>query len=215
MQALSAQQRPLGQQRHQRPRLGRQRVQVLCAIKQKSGKEIVCSMTLIAKQDKTAQVMEMCKDIEAFSQQLLRDRKSGLVEYTCMKDRWEDNVFHMWERFDSHSSMGIYTGSDRVKLFMEQVQPLLDQPIGMALYQFEDGKLGATCLAEGPKGEGGLDDATGAGGAGGASMKQTSSTVNLTNIKEHEQEPVFNIGLNIKGLSGMKDLLGRVFKKKN
>ena len=32
----------------------------------------------------------------------------------------------------------------------------------------------------GPKGEGGLDDATGAGGAGGASMKQTSSTVDLS-----------------------------------
>ena len=35
-----------------------------------------------------------------------------------------------------------------------------------------------TCHA-GPKGEGGLDDATGAGGAGGASMKQSSNTVDL------------------------------------
>ena len=31
----------------------------------------------------------------------------------------------------------------------------------------------------GPKGEGGLDDATGAGGSGGASMKQSSGTVDL------------------------------------
>ena len=31
----------------------------------------------------------------------------------------------------------------------------------------------------GPKGEGGLDDATGAGGAGGASMKQSSAVVDL------------------------------------
>ena len=31
----------------------------------------------------------------------------------------------------------------------------------------------------GPKGEGGLDDATGAGGAGGASMKQSSGVVDL------------------------------------
>ena len=32
---------------------------------------------------------------------------------------------------------------------------------------------------EGPKGEGGLDDATGAGGTGASSMKQTSGAVNL------------------------------------
>ena len=33
--------------------------------------------------------------------------------------------------------------------------------------------------ATGPKGEGGLDDATGAGGTGASSMKQTSGAVNL------------------------------------
>lgn len=36
-------------------------------------------------------------------------------------------------------------------------------------------------MCAGPKGEGGLDDATGASGAaGGASMKQTSSAVDLS-----------------------------------
>ena len=36
------------------------------------------------------------------------------------------------------------------------------------------------CMAiAGPKGEGGLDDATGAGGTGASSMKQTSGTINL------------------------------------
>lgn len=35
------------------------------------------------------------------------------------------------------------------------------------------------CCSVGPKGEGGLDDATGAGGAGGASMKQSSGVVDL------------------------------------
>lgn len=34
-------------------------------------------------------------------------------------------------------------------------------------------------MIPGPKGEGGLDDATGAGGAGGASMKQSSGVVDL------------------------------------
>lgn len=44
-------------------------------------------------------------------------------------------------------------------------------------------KSGHSCSAiAGPKGEGGLDDATGAGGAGGASMKQSSNTVDLGRI---------------------------------
>lgn len=38
----------------------------------------------------------------------------------------------------------------------------------------------------GPKGEGGLDDATGAGGAGGASMKQSSGVVDLG---KHQMPP--------------------------
>ena len=40
--------------------------------------------------------------------------------------------------------------------------------------------------AVGPKGEGGLDDATGAGGAGGASMKQSSGVVDLG---KHQSPP--------------------------
>ena len=39
------------------------------------------------------------------------------------------------------------------------------------------------------KGEGGLDDATGANKyGGGASLKQTSAVVNLTNVKERDDE---------------------------
>lgn len=51
----------------------------------------------------------------------------------------------------------------------------------MALYEWNDGQLGAVCLQGGPKGEGGLDDATGASGAaGGAGLKQTSATLDLS-----------------------------------
>ena len=41
---------------------------------------------------------------------------------------------------------------------------------------------------QGPKGEGGLDDATGAtGSAGGASMKQTSSVVDLGKVRRGDE----------------------------
>ena len=49
-----------------------------------------------------------------------------------------------------------------------------------ALGLLQSGCATSACWPAGPKGEGGLDDATGAGGAGGASMKQTSSTVDLS-----------------------------------
>ena len=209
MQALRA--RPFsGQQAGAPARARRQQLQISCAVKQRSGQEIVCSKTLIAKQEKKAEVQRMCQDVESFSKQLLAQREAGLVEYACMADRWEDNVFHIWERFDSNASLNNYVGSERVQQFMQkvrpaqrascpadggggayaivmheradparawrlaarlatrsppamQVQPLLEQPIGMAMYQFEDGNIGSVCLAEGE-----LASQATAGGAGGA-----------------------------------------------
>lgn len=67
---------------------------------------------------------------------------------------------------------------------MKKVQVLLDGPVGMVLYEMKDGKLGMASVQGGPRGEGGLDDATGAtGAAGGASYKQTSGTVDLSKLK--------------------------------
>lgn len=89
-----------------------------------------------------------------------------------------------------------------------QVQKYLEKPVGMVLYEWRDGNLGAACIQggvcviwpvrlfhcttialfciiilygcrTGPKGEGGLDDATGAGGRGGAGYTQTSKAVDL------------------------------------
>ena len=46
--------------------------------------------------------------------------------------------------------------------------------------EWRDGQLGPACAQGGPKGEGGLDDATGGSGmAGGAGLKQTSATLDL------------------------------------
>lgn len=75
----------------------------------------------------------------------------------------------------------------------------------MALYEWRDGNLGPACCQggmwclykspaatfnTGPKGEGGLDDATGAGGRGGAGYTQTSRAVDLgaarVNLEDEE-----------------------------
>ena len=43
-------------------------------------------------------------------------------------------------------------------------------------------------------GEGGLDDATGAGGRGGASYRQTSDVVDLGDVKRGEEGDSFGMG---------------------
>ena len=56
----------------------------------------------------------------------------------------------------------------------------VEKPVGIALFEYQDGKLGNSCVEIGPKGEGGLDDATGANKyGGGARYEQTSNAVQL------------------------------------
>ena len=90
-------------------------------------------------------------------------------------------MFHFWEMYESNGDLGRHNTTPEYQQFMEKVQTLIDGPIGMALYEWKDGRLGPACTQGGPRGEGGLDDATGASGAaGGASYKQTSATVDLS-----------------------------------
>mmetsp|Transcript_1565 Transcript_1565/g.5171 ORF Transcript_1565/g.5171 Transcript_1565/m.5171 type:complete len:93 (-) Transcript_1565:2172-2450(-) len=80
--------------------------------------------------------------------------------------------------------------------FLQKVEPLAASDIGMTLYEIKNGKIGVASIAFGPKGEGGLDDATGAGGAGGAGYQQTSKTVNLIkNEEEKKKEGIWGIKL--------------------
>lgn len=100
-----------------------------------------------------------------------------------LQDQFETNVFYFWELYEGNVSMGRHNTSPEVQAFMENVQELLERPVGMALYEWRDGKIGNACVQGGPRGEGGLDDATGAtGAAGGASYKQTSNTVDLSEL---------------------------------
>lgn len=141
---------------------GRQRLQVLAAVKEKTGKQVVCSKTLVARKEAAAQVQTLCQGIVTYTEDRMRDRTSGIQQYQCMRDGFEDNVFHFYERYASNAHLGRHNTSDEVVKFMTSVQPLLEAPVGMALYEFKNGRLGVAAVQGGPKGEGGLDDATGA-----------------------------------------------------
>jgi quinol monooxygenase YgiN len=173
------------------------KLHVSAAVKTTSRKQVACSRTLIAKPGQEEALEALCKEIVSFSKARMADTKTGLVAFECSKDMFEPNTYHFWEVYESNLALGKHSTLPELKQFMEKTNDMLVGPIGMALYEYKDGKLGAVSVQGGPKGEGGLDDATGASGAaGGASYKQTSSTVDLTSIKEDDDDD--------KGLWGIK-----------
>jgi len=75
-----------------------------------------------------------------------------------------------------------------MKAFLEKSSAIVKDSIGISLYEIKDGKIGVSSIAEGPKGEGGLEDATGAGSVGGAGYTQTSPVVNLIRDEEEKKK---------------------------
>lgn len=169
-------------------------MQAVCAIKKGSEKNVVCSKTLVIKPGQEKRVLPRCRDIVDFTRGRMASRGSGVLAFECMQDRYEKNVLHFWERYDSNANMGKHNNTPELQAFMREVSTYLEGPIGMALYEWKDGKIGQQCIQGGPKGEGGLDDATGAGGAGGASMKQSSNTVDLGKVRRGDEGDAFGMG---------------------
>ncbi|GIL98249.1 hypothetical protein Vretimale_3652 [Volvox reticuliferus] len=166
----------------------RQRLSVVAAHRVRSQKQVAVSRTLIAKKDHEAQVASLAGEIMKWTEQESQVAGKGIVAFDCVRDGWEANTFHFWERYVSTEAFGAHTTAPQMVELLEKLQPHLEKPIGMSLYTYENGRIGPVAIQAGPKGEGGLDDATGASGAaGGASYKQTSGAFDLTKVDEHEE----------------------------
>ena len=137
------------------PRLGapppphRHRLQVSAAIKKRSEKNVVCVKVLHAKPQHVGDVHKLCEQLVASVQPAKSDRASGLLSFECSNDRWDSNVFHFWERYESNQALGRFNTRDDIKNFMTHVQRYLEQPVGMALYEWRDGTLGPLCVQGG------------------------------------------------------------------
>mmetsp|Transcript_31817 Transcript_31817/g.70686 ORF Transcript_31817/g.70686 Transcript_31817/m.70686 type:complete len:227 (+) Transcript_31817:124-804(+) len=152
-------------------------VGVVAAIKSKGNKQVVFSRTLIVKPENMKTVTDICGKYSALMASKVEDRSSGVVSFQCVRDTFDDKQIHFWERYESTTSFDKCTKDDWMNKFMQQVNPYLEAPVGLALYEWKNGQISSSCLPLGPKGEGGLDDATGAGGTGGASMKRSSAAI--------------------------------------
>lgn len=168
-------------------RASRGQVQAVCAIKKGSEKNVVCSKTLVIKPGQEKRVLPRCRDIVDFTRGRMASRGSGVLAFECMQDRYEKNVLHFWERYDSNANMGKHNNTPELQAFMREVSDLvcytflllaifvvallvqhpcltcltdkaenhaqvstyLEGPIGMALYEWKDGKIGQQCIQGG------------------------------------------------------------------
>ena len=176
------------------------------AVRRDAARQVVCSKTLVAKEGCETEVGDLCAGMVA----ALAPPTSGgppavrgVLDARLLTDAANPRTFHLWERYDSNRTLGEVNTGEPYAAFMKAVAPLLEGPVGMALYEWKDGHLGAPAVQGGPKGEGGLDDATGGQGMpGGAGMKQTSATVDLGNLERGEEGDAFGMPPASKGGAG-------------
>jgi quinol monooxygenase YgiN len=82
--------------------------------------QVCCSKTLVAKPEHKAAVQQLCKEVTEFSTARMNDRSSGIQEFKCLVDSWEDNVVHFWERYESNVSLGRHNTTPEVEAFMNK-----------------------------------------------------------------------------------------------
>lgn len=153
-------------------------LRVEAAKKVSGARSLVLNSTLVAEAGKEQAVERLCKGVLALADERRKEKRAGILSFECYTDTYEPNVVHFWERYDTFLSMNDFHASPEYTKFLSEVRPLLTQPVQLAAYEYKDGQIGCMLNPIGPKGEGGLDDATGQGGSGGgASYKQTSQSV--------------------------------------
>jgi quinol monooxygenase YgiN len=158
---------------------------VLAAIKRKAPKQIAVSRTITSKPNFVDRTASVCQEIYDHSIQV--GAEMDIKSFDFWKEP-EEPVFHFYEVYESDKAFTNYYNTAEMRDFLNKVEPLAESEIGMTLYEIKDGKIGVASIAFGPKGEGGLEDATGAGGAGGAGYQQTSKTVNLIKTEEEKKK---------------------------
>eukprot|EP01024_Parvocaulis_polyphysoides_P043769 TRINITY_DN40170_c0_g1_i2.p3 TRINITY_DN40170_c0_g1~~TRINITY_DN40170_c0_g1_i2.p3 ORF type:complete len:227 (-),score=30.78 TRINITY_DN40170_c0_g1_i2:477-1118(-) len=186
----------------------RARLQICAAIKKAASQNVVCTKQFIIKEGQQEQMKQLCQTAMQYSKEKIKVKENGIFEFEIFQDMWEQQVFHSWERYLNNRCMNDHSSSKELMQFMEKVDELLEKPIGVVLYEWNDGNIGNSCVQIGPRGEGGLDDASGASGAtAGAAMRQTSSATLIGDLKRGEEGDSFGMNLEFPWFKKMKDQL--------
>ncbi|MCO5553159.1 hypothetical protein L7F22_006680 [Adiantum nelumboides] len=132
-----------------------------------SKRSFLLNSTLKAQESEIEKVAKLCNDIRTWAREKMEDAGTGCKAFDCYVDLYEKNVFHFMEEYGSVLHMNDFRASSEHAKFFEEVRPLLVEPIALAVYELRDGNVSCMMNPIGPKGEGGLDDATGQSGRGG------------------------------------------------
>jgi len=137
-------------------------LEVLAMARRKgSARSVVMTSLLIAEPQHAAEVREACGKLQAWAQQQQeRGKVPGCLQFEVCEDTFDEGVFHFWEHYASTGSLQEVQAQAKYKDFLAQVRPKLSKPIGLGLYEYRDGSISPMRCPIGPKGEGGLDDAT-------------------------------------------------------
>lgn len=68
------------------------------AVKKRHDKNVVCSKTMTALPEKREQVAKLLAEMVTYSEQRSADSNSGIVRFQCVRDSWEPDTFHCYER---------------------------------------------------------------------------------------------------------------------
>ncbi|KAL3691364.1 hypothetical protein R1sor_005015 [Riccia sorocarpa] len=155
-----------------------------------TGRSYVLSSTLHIAEGKEEEVAALCRGILRWAEEKKSAKGSGIAVFECNVDPFEKNVLHFWEQYASFQIMNDTRASPEHTKFINEVRPFLTGPIGLAAYEYKDGQIGHMMNPIGPKGEGGLDDATGQAGT-----KQQSSSIGQGLVEMEEDDKVKSWGL--------------------
>ena len=137
---------------HGRTASTRHRLEVQCAVKKASLRNIVCSKTLRVKEDRVEEANKLCKGIAELAHREMQDRSNGILAFEVFQDRFDEKHIHFWERYADNTRMGRFNTSEEFQSFMKSIQDCLEEPVGLALYDWKNGQLGPLAVQGGPKG---------------------------------------------------------------
>eukprot|EP00210_Caulerpa_lentillifera_P002613 g2500.t1 len=166
----------------------RRSISIEAAVKKTSLRNIICSKTLKVKEGSIEDAKRLCKGIAEHAISEMKDPSRGIISFEVFQDPHEEKQIHFFERYLDNTRMGQFNTSDEFQKFMTEIQDYLEEPVGLVLYEYKKGQLGAVCVQGGPKGEGGLDDATGAGGKGASTNPKAPEEIK-TETLDGEDEP--------------------------
>jgi hypothetical protein len=68
------------------------------AIKSSGAKQVVCSKTIVAKPAEVERVAAVLGEILTYSEERAKDKASGIQSMQVVRDQFDNNVFHCYER---------------------------------------------------------------------------------------------------------------------